>query len=575
MQAGTTTYLKKTASASVQPLMKSFFDLAGATPIVEAQKNTPGNKQLLYPGDGSDPVLHENANQPTVHIRNTNGGLNELIQMMNSVSIKNLKKTIKSIKQDVKEHKSPRAIRTNHGGQLANFRRLAVAYRHFNELAAELPREKGLIGESPLPRRFQETSELVKVLRDIDQNLANSSALKYSLREGIRLCNELKDFSVDAPLPAAFMLDSYRHHAIKLLSHRVLRDKKSEVTTEDFDELRKSFRKILFFTRVNLLTQATPDIVALHNELNAVTSEHNKVRYDRDRNKRKQNIAEQNSTVVKVSPELLERTSLALQGVLDTIHNITLLSNKASPIAGINHEGFNDLLEKIVPKHQHEKLWKVELAYNISKSAHQGVYRKGGLYRYFDHVRDVTLILLLEAGITDPDLLAAGLLHDVVEDSPILGNVILFGEDVSREQAHKNLTRMFGRRVADAVLTVTKKGKTGDPAIDQKNKEEYMQGLAFGDDLALLVKMADRLHNLRTLPEDDRKFCKRQLTETIDEYLPIFAKYLDRASPRYRKGAEKLYESILEELGNQSAKFTNEEIGELWDAVPLRSTQSA
>lgn len=163
----------------------------------------------------------------------------------------------------------------------------------------------------------------------------------------------------------------------------------------------------------------------------------------------------------------------------------------------------------------------VSLAYDLAKYGHRGQVRRNGP-RYFEHPRAVALILIDELELLDADLLCAALLHDVVEDSAILGTM---------HQAHGErwriarwrITKLFNPRVARLVLTVTK------PSLELTQfhtKAEltahYLRGLRRGSVDALLIKMCDRLHNLRSLEGSSPETIRKQLTETREVLLPIF-----------------------------------------------------
>ncbi|MCA9915384.1 MAG: bifunctional (p)ppGpp synthetase/guanosine-3',5'-bis(diphosphate) 3'-pyrophosphohydrolase, partial [Anaerolineae bacterium] len=137
----------------------------------------------------------------------------------------------------------------------------------------------------------------------------------------------------------------------------------------------------------------------------------------------------------------------------------------------------------------------IERAYLRAQDAHKEQTRKSG-EPYFTHC--VAVAGILAEMKLDPEAIAAGLLHDVIEDTPVT-------EDEIRSE--------FGATVARLVVGVTKLTKLPIQQIGLKsdnhraarvvNKEmEYFRKmlLAMGDDVrVVLVKLADRLHNMRTL----------------------------------------------------------------------------
>lgn len=163
----------------------------------------------------------------------------------------------------------------------------------------------------------------------------------------------------------------------------------------------------------------------------------------------------------------------------------------------------------------------VEFAYDLAKEAHRTQSRDGG-ERYFEHPRAGAIIMLDELQFYDRDMLIAFLLHDVGEDTPLLGNRLLSYEKFAAAVTSR-LTPIFGSRVAKLVLRLTKPAVgTQTFATKAESFEFYISRLKESEE-AIVLKMVDRLHNLRSLPVEKPSWVKKQLDETERVYMPIFS----------------------------------------------------
>ena len=161
-----------------------------------------------------------------------------------------------------------------------------------------------------------------------------------------------------------------------------------------------------------------------------------------------------------------------------------------------------ELIEKIERYAPNGDLDLIEKAYYYGKKAHEGQLRKSG-EPYFIHPIAVANILCdMEL---DMQTIAAGLLHDVVEDT---------------EFTYEDIKNDFGEEIADLVDGVTKLGQ-----IKYKSKEETQAEnlrkmfLAMSKDIrVILIKLADRLHNMRTLKFMPPEKAKAKATETLEIY---------------------------------------------------------
>lgn len=168
---------------------------------------------------------------------------------------------------------------------------------------------------------------------------------------------------------------------------------------------------------------------------------------------------------------------------------------------------------------------KIDLSYQMAKAAHRGQMREGG-ERYFEHPRSVALILLDEVKTKDPNIIIASLLHDVAEDTALFSNLTKSPSYTDwRQKVEVNVAGIFGEEVAEVLLAVT---KTEVDGVDIQTKDQAAeithQNLQNASPKAVLVKMADRLHNLRTLGSCSAEKIQRKIAETKEIYFPIFQK---------------------------------------------------
>lgn len=199
----------------------------------------------------------------------------------------------------------------------------------------------------------------------------------------------------------------------------------------------------------------------------------------------------------------------------------------------------------------------IEKAYHFAKEHHEGQFRKSG-EPYVVHVIQVANTLAeLHCG---PKTIAAGLLHDTVEDCDGVTN-----ETIEEE---------FGKEISTLVDAVTKIGK-----ITFKDEREYLASnhrklfIAMAKDIrVILIKLADRLHNMRTLqymsPEKQKKISQ----ETLSVYAPIAHRLgiseikneLEDLAFKYIN--HKKYEEI-KGLIKQRESERNEQVGQMIDDI--------
>ena len=175
-------------------------------------------------------------------------------------------------------------------------------------------------------------------------------------------------------------------------------------------------------------------------------------------------------------------------------------------------ELYQELINHVRKYHPSDDISMIEKAYGVAKEAHKNQTRKSG-EPYIIHPLNVAIILAdLEL---DKETIVAGILHDVVEDTAL---------------TEENLKKEFGDDVALLVDGVTKLEKIPlSTNVEQSDEKLEMQAenlrkmfLAMAKDIrVIMIKLADRLHNMRTLKYKTAESQQRIARETLEIYCPI------------------------------------------------------
>lgn len=209
---------------------------------------------------------------------------------------------------------------------------------------------------------------------------------------------------------------------------------------------------------------------------------------------------------------------------------------------------YQDLIYRVQKYHPSDDISMIEKAFHVADDAHKDQVRKSG-EPYIIHPLYVAIILAdLEL---DKETIVAGLLHDVVEDT------IMTDEEIAKE---------FGSEVALLVDGVTKldqlqySGGKGDK-LDEQAENLRKMFLAMAKDIrVIMIKLADRLHNMRTLKHMSPEKQQEKARETLDIYSPI----------AQRLGISK----IKVELDDLSLKYLEPEVYyDLADKISVRKSE--
>ena len=164
-----------------------------------------------------------------------------------------------------------------------------------------------------------------------------------------------------------------------------------------------------------------------------------------------------------------------------------------------------EIIEKQKQNNPSSKSKLIKTAYEYAKKYHKGQCRLSG-EEYINHPLEVAYILAqLEL---DDATICSAILHDTIEDTKI---------------TKQELEKEFGKEIAEIVEGVTKLSKIEYFTIEEQQVENYRKMfLAMGKDIrVILIKLADRLHNMRTLSYLQRERQIANAKETLELYAPL------------------------------------------------------
>ena len=168
----------------------------------------------------------------------------------------------------------------------------------------------------------------------------------------------------------------------------------------------------------------------------------------------------------------------------------------------------DNLINKIESYLPNEEVSKIIGAFEFAKDAHEGQKRKSGHDFIVHPVEVATHLARLEL---DPTVIISGLLHDVIEDTKINA---------------KDIQNEFGKEISEIVTALTKLTNDENNLIqnvDQKNMRRFLVSMA-KDVRVIIIKLADRLHNVETLEYLDLDKRKKIAKETLSIHAPLSQK---------------------------------------------------
>ena len=226
------------------------------------------------------------------------------------------------------------------------------------------------------------------------------------------------------------------------------------------------------------------------------------------------------------------------------------------------------MIEEIIRQYSLEEAQKIKEAHEIAQNAHMGQMRESG-EPYITHPENVALILAQMN--MDYEAVCAALLHDVVEDTAI---------------TQEEIAEKFGNIISEIVRGVTKLNKIQFASKEEAQAENLRKMfLAMSHDIrVILVKLADRLHNMQTLSSCEESKQRRIAKETLDIYAPLAnrlgiyqikwrledlcLKYLEPEAYRYIQSAIREGRGQREQFIDEIITIINRKLVE--DAIPAK-----
>jgi len=273
----------------------------------------------------------------------------------------------------------------------------------------------------------------------------------------------------------------------------------------------------------------------------------------------------QDPTLLDAAATLAPSGNSSIREIIDNENNSDIITE---PYFDDPDQLFAALLAKLEGYHPSSDFKMVIDAYNLAKEAHEGQMRKSG-EPYIVHPVVVAGILAdLEM---DRETIAAGILHDIIEDT---------------DYTYDDLVRLFSEEVANLVNGVTKLKELaaqrhesgGESSREEEQAENFRKMfLAMASDIrVIIIKIADRLHNLRTLGAMPPHKQQRIAQESLDIYAPlagrlgIAALRRDMEDLSFRYSNNQAYQELKAQISmkrSERMKFVEDIVGSIRKAL--------
>ncbi len=257
-------------------------------------------------------------------------------------------------------------------------------------------------------------------------------------------------------------------------------------------------------------------------------------------------------------PREKDVSSFALKRIIDQ-KDTHFVKTIAMEQEAIDLHEFQQLLQELIPEEQEQS--DILLAYNIAIIAHKDQKRASNEPYFSSHLLQ-TAIILLKAGIRNPLLIAGALLHDVMEDTIYFAKNIEIDPENPTKAMYERMAKIFSPELAQIIEEVTEReliyNIIQNVSLERTKKdieEDYHERFATRSvkPETILLKLPDRLHNMRTLKFMQREKQIAKIRETKEIYLPVFRLPLsdltnDPIPPSYEKARIKLLRQLEKEI---------------------------